>query len=404
MSGSKGTHQIKDGARPAGSGHYGDLNHIRWLVENTDPAAVAAAGAAWLSTAAKLAELHENIRGAAAALAKVYGGESGAAAQQALRRVHATAVEVSHRSKQMGDALHWYGEDILPWYKENIPGTGLIHSDKDDKYATEYMQRLNERIAQTHDAMPSQVSKDLPGVGRGDPFGQTTSSGASGSIIGSPDATNGGGSSSSGRNVGDGHGSVGSHHDRASSIPGGAQQNVSDGGTDLAGLSGSGGVTGGLGGPGGGLGGPGGVGGLPGSVPGSGTPSGVAGPAVLGPGVASGSRPGGRGAAGRGGTGGPMVPGTGQGQGEQEQERTRDFWLAEDPEIWGAEQGVPSVIGAPPVPTEPDIGEVADQDEILDTLLEDEGDPNDDSGTSKKRAEPEQLDAPPELRGPDWLT
>lgn len=99
-----------------------------------------------------------------------------------------------------------------------------------------------------------------------------------------------------------------------------------------------------------------------------------------------------------------MVPGTGQGQGEQERERTREFWLAEESETWGGDDGVPSVIGVTPAPAEHDAETISDRDDVLDLLSEDENEPGEDTTTAEKRSEPERLDAPPELRGSDWLS
>jgi hypothetical protein len=375
------TNPIQTGERPAGNVAGLKMEAVRERFRSTSPQTVAGAGHAYAAAASKLAEARKEIAEAVKYLGDRWKGPAATEALQVLGKLQATAEELAAKTGQTGKALQLYGERVLPWYRTHVPEDGFIKDGGDDKYAQKLMARLNLRISQTYDGFPTHVSVDLNNIG-GDSSGSGAESGAGGFGSGSGyettslgsshrpfgigsgegDGLTPGGGGSDGAGLRDGQGASGAPR------PGGA----GPGGTDLAGVSPTGGAGVGNGGPlgsGSGL-GPGGPGG---SVPGAGSPGSV-GPGGLPPG-GRGLGPGGSGQGRRlapgvigpgGAIGGmPMAPGAGAGQSEEEHERTT--WLAEDRDVWcGDEDLAPAVIGcAEPQPGSQDHAGL-DLDDLAD--------------------------------------
>ncbi|MFC0037096.1 WXG100 family type VII secretion target [Actinomadura rayongensis] len=430
---------LRTGGAPTGDpSSYGDIGKIRALLDATDHNAISNAGAAYVGASQHLIALREVINRASKALADDWEDEAATATQKALRKLHTTADQLAAATEQMGKTLDWYGDEILRWYVKHKPDTGLIKDGGDDKYAREYMQRLNARIAQAWSRLPEAVTVERlkQGIEQiDDPSTRPMTSGAPASSPtaagGSPGGSPGAGhhplANATGLSGADGPLNGGANGHPATGVRPGALDGAVTG-TDLAGAGGNG-ITGSpFGGPPTGPGGApspfGGVGpgGPPGALPGAG-----ADPGGLGP---LGGRPGGLGndgfgPNGRGGTAssakgsGPLGPGAaGAGKREDRQdERRREFWLAEERENWNADPAVSPVIGgASPASVEYDdeawradsstanwgvepVPEVVLGSPVRPEPAQAEpADESDDAGQAKD-ARPERLEAPPELRG-----
>jgi hypothetical protein len=433
-------YHLRTGGAPTGDpSSYGDIGKIRALLTATDANAIKDAGAAYLAASQHLESLYGVISRASKILADVWEDEASTATQKTLRELQATAEELHSATAKVGGTLDWYGSEILPWYVKHKPDTGLIKDGGDDKYAREYMQRLNRRIAEAWTRLPDSVTvhsvRDVEQLD--DPTRQPSTGGVPTS---GPNAPGSGASPS---------GSPGYHRPLAGAmspnsidgpqngnnpVPTAGRPSAPGGvvmGTELAGAGGNN-VTGS---PfGGAPTGPGGApspfdavgpGGSPGAMPGVGPGAGPLGPMGGRPGVpgrdafGSGSR---GGAASPGKGTGPMSPGgTGGGKrDDRQEERRREFWLAEDRENWNGDPAVAPVIGD----RSPTAVEYDEQAWRVDSSAANWGvEPVPEvvlGGTTRPRSEPEEveseasegdtakeaggarparLEAPPELRG-----
>lgn len=385
------------GPRPSGSSAGLTLDQVRELIRSTDPARVAEAGRAYTDAAAKPAGIRQALDEAMRHLDTKWSGPAAAEALKVMRNVSATAAELSTVSGRFGQALRSYGEKILPWYKQHLPGDGHIHTSRDDAYARKFMDRLNQRIAQTYDAMPGQLQVERSSIaaagavsGSAAPDGTPPSSNRSigenggnavglSSPAGSPISGSGTTTSEGSRFVPDGrldhsrpapglddvrHGLTGTSLASTASGASIPTSGVSASGTagppdgGVHGPTGPGGLPDG-GPPGLGGTGPGGQrpfspeAGAPGPLPGTGRQGGV--PESARSGMAPGA----------GGYGGRPV-GTGAPRTSQRQERERSAWPAEDRDVWeagidevaaGVIGGLPSVVHEEERPPQPEPAE-----------------------------------------------
>ncbi|WP_034518627.1 hypothetical protein [Actinomadura rifamycini] len=172
---------IRIGAAPAGNpADYGDLDAIRALLDATDPGAVKAAGDAYKAASQHIEGFKALLVRASRTLSEVWEDEAAATAQRMLRKLQISAENLAIATGQIGTALDWHGGEILPWYVAHKPGSGWFKDDGDDEYAREYMQRLNTRIAEAWTRLPASVTTEPAIMDRGTPEGLVSSGTARG--------------------------------------------------------------------------------------------------------------------------------------------------------------------------------------------------------------------------------
>lgn len=353
------------------------LEQLRQRFEQINADSVHTVGTAYVSAASALATAARNLEQHAEQLSGRWRGKTATTALRQMGQLNTTAVEMANKSRDTGDPLKWLATTILPWFRDT--GSGLDHGGRvhvgpidmgrEDGQARDLMDRLNNRLAEAHNAMPERVVKDLPPApgrddhgplgtrpipsgggpppsfggpggelpdgpgsypGPGDPYNRDPDGG----LHTQPDYTRPITTAPGLYTPGDPYGPGGEYPGPGGGLPGD--------GTSLAGVPDGGGFGGGPGSYGGGGAGTGGfgdpapggsysgTGGAPGSGPGAGgTP--------FGPGGA-GARPAG---AGTGGLGRGMVPPMGGAGGQDEQERERSTWLTEDEDVWGLDNNLP---------------------------------------------------------------
>ncbi|MGW0064440.1 WXG100 family type VII secretion target [Streptosporangium sandarakinum] len=283
-------------------------SEIEKLLRDTSPAAVNDAGFAYGNAAGTIDLVLGALQRNAAALSRVWGGDTAKEVQKALQMLHATGSELVSKMNQMSTTLRLYGGEYLPQAIAKIekipdppatpPGSpsptpnlfnpptgttaltpqgtplyqpplrpGLLQTkEAADQAAREVLKELNEKIVELYTSyVPPHVSYELPVValpgGPGDyrdtrypdgsPNGSIFSGNGSGGAYnpgGSPwpDGSGGGSGSGSGSHgSGSGSGGSGSH----GSGSGGGGANGSGGGSGSgSGGSGSGGSDSGPGG------------------------------------------------------------------------------------------------------------------------------------------------------------
>jgi hypothetical protein len=373
MAGNKGTILIRNSCphvpsyAETGGGGF-NLESVKWMLTNLQPDRLVSAGAAYVAASDALAHASVRLHQLAHSVVEAWSGKDADLALKQLGQLNTTAAELQEKSAATGRTYNWLGTEILPWYKAEGErmGDGHIRTGGDDQAALEMLDRMNNRIVQGFNAMPAELTWDLPPAAtstgyqgsRGDadtgkygfpPGGGVPPSGIltgppSGGILGDPAGPPG--------TLPDPTGGDGLPNDPGGDLPGhpdvGGGGLPGTGGTSLAGMGGGGAMdpfgAGGLGAGGGAAGGaPGGLGG--------GLGGGVLGPGATGPFGAGRKGSAGDGATGRStGKSGSGVPmggaGAGGGNGEGEEERERTTWLTEDEDIWTDHGDVaPPVIG-----------------------------------------------------------
>ncbi|GAB3983198.1 hypothetical protein GCM10029978_089160 [Actinoallomurus acanthiterrae] len=362
------TYVIKSGGRPQGAGSYGTPEDVQKLIAGTNPGKITNAASAYDEIGNAIIKAQNALWDAAKVLADHWSGPAADAAQQALRRLYATAGELVVRSNETAKTLQWYGGSILPMYRNIKWPEKNTDSPAARAAADQVMRNLNERIGQTWDGMPPQIEKNLPKLGHSydnapeqQPSGGAPSGGSGGGIPG------GGGAqvpTSHRPNLSLPHGggqAPGQNYPSGNSpLPGTSFPGHGSNGTDLAGITPGGDSMGGGGAPG--------LGGDPMS-PVVGTRGGGIGTSGLGTPAGNGFGPGitplgGNGVPGTGYMGGPpsglqgrvaasgrqvsengMPFASGSGRSD-EKKRTRTTWLSEDEDVWtGGEQAVHGLIG-----------------------------------------------------------
>ncbi|MFD0665603.1 hypothetical protein [Thermocatellispora tengchongensis] len=170
---------IKDGTQLwQDPGTYGGIGDVQNLLNSTDPERVARGGEAFTAASSLLGEVSTFLRAAGWTMDEHWRGEDARAAQQALRRLQATAAELSYRTGQVGSSLTFYGGEMLPWYRDHAVDYGTFEFDdellggalsfNDDK-AREHLTNLNTRIAEAYNALPDMVERHLPNADPGGP-------------------------------------------------------------------------------------------------------------------------------------------------------------------------------------------------------------------------------------------
>jgi hypothetical protein len=358
---------MRAGAPSGSPSAYTDPKVIDALLKSSNPEKVAESGQSYQKLAATYEKIANELLGMGGDLNEAWRGKDAAAAQSQLREVWDSAAKVQKTASDFGVAVERHGSEYLAWYKYNKPhSTNLAE-------AQNWMTGANQRISQSWDSLPQEISTSLPPAPhdrRGNPATDTGfTTGGSGGTTFSP-----GGTHSSLPTGGTIHGTPSGGATLADFNSGGPPQSLSSG------LS-AGGTGGGLptGATTGGLGGLGGVGGVEsGGVIGTsgGLSSGTAQSAAAAEEAEAA-------AASRSGIMGPMLGG-GAGGNSQEQERRRDHWLAEDTETWENDEAAPPVIGKhEPEPDEPEPElpaevDLTNDDDIADLLGElDEDQPAD---------------------------
>jgi uncharacterized protein YukE len=291
------TYTIKTVAVTADSASGLSASDIEGLFSQLDPAATAQAGSAHANAGQTLAEIAESLVRHVQVLSQNWSGTAAQAAVGNFQQLHQTAIGLAQASTQTGAVLCWLGEEILPYYKNyKAPSNGVVGDveslfgdNPQNKAAQAVMERLNNRLVQANEGLPSSVSQHLSLTDR---------------YTGPSSATTGG--------VGSGAGGAGQ---AANGLSGAASAGGGIGGLTRGGGAGAGGI-GGIGGLGGtgslGSGSPPPVTHLAGTPPPAGPPgSGLTGSGAPGsgavPGAGSGIPGGGPGGGAPAGAGGPGV-------------------------------------------------------------------------------------------------
>ncbi|MGR6922180.1 hypothetical protein ACU635_48700 [[Actinomadura] parvosata] len=190
------------------------------LIQSTKPGEIVAAGQHY-GEIARMCELSvDHLHREAGRIAETLGGEYLQQIFEKIGELQRDLARIALAAKSVSGPLIWYGEQVLPWFHNNVPRTGEVTflglSDMDDwvgdtvmntdtnahALARHHLQQLNRFIVNVYDAIPPYVEQravapragladvSLP-QGPGLPGGLT---GGPGGLVGDPYAGTGLGS------------------------------------------------------------------------------------------------------------------------------------------------------------------------------------------------------------------
>lgn len=144
------------------------LEDVKRVLQATNPGRVTAAGQAYQQAGETFSEVASALNSHMAKLKSAWSGDAAEGALTQMRQLQATSENLAQVTNQAGQALERHGTAYLGWYKQQgqILGPGFFYTGGDDKYARELLDRMNVRVAETYNAMPDQITKDLPDVKR----------------------------------------------------------------------------------------------------------------------------------------------------------------------------------------------------------------------------------------------
>ncbi|NUO96365.1 MAG: hypothetical protein HOW59_00365 [Nonomuraea sp.] len=172
-----------DGVAALNGGDSDSSEGVRALIEATDPERIAQAGRNYLDIARMCADSVAELSTQARVIAETLGGESLRGIFETIKGLQQDLARIQVAATSVGTPLEWYGTRILPWFRDNIPGTGNVSLDDDlfDSFgnvennghalARHHLRLLNAYIRDVHWAIGGHLEQrsKAPQVGVADP-------------------------------------------------------------------------------------------------------------------------------------------------------------------------------------------------------------------------------------------
>ncbi|GAA3534007.1 hypothetical protein GCM10022419_011700 [Nonomuraea rosea] len=173
--------QIDDIAPTAG-GDSDSSDGVRALIDATDPERVAAAGHNYRTVAEKCNASVEVLYRQAQRVADTLGGESVKGILGTIGELQRDLARINFAAESVARPLIWYGEQVLPWFKRNTPGTGSVGLDDSigDTFGSDtnghalarhHLKQLNRFMGDAYNAIPNEMVQrtTAPQTGMADP-------------------------------------------------------------------------------------------------------------------------------------------------------------------------------------------------------------------------------------------
>ncbi|MEV0380468.1 hypothetical protein [Nonomuraea sp. NPDC050643] len=122
---------LPDDITPVGTGDSDSSEGIAELLRNTRPDRISQAGQNYLDIAAMCKESVERLRRQAEAIAGTLGGDSLKGVFETIGQLQRDLAQINFAANSVGAPLKWYGDEVLPWFRNNVPGTGSVGWDDD---------------------------------------------------------------------------------------------------------------------------------------------------------------------------------------------------------------------------------------------------------------------------------
>ncbi|WP_066933233.1 WXG100 family type VII secretion target [Microtetraspora fusca] len=155
---------------------HSNIDTIKNWVDNTDPNSVRRAGQYYSAAKGLLDGFAADVKSAATKLAEHYKGPEAVEMQKQLRSLHASVRELAGKLGKTGRALQDYADTLVYAQRNVVEKVGEdSRSDHDidwadvwwgrsrtEKRAVDHLKRVNERIVENYEALPSEVQQALP--------------------------------------------------------------------------------------------------------------------------------------------------------------------------------------------------------------------------------------------------
>ncbi|MEO3787016.1 hypothetical protein ABGB12_27140 [Actinocorallia sp. B10E7] len=143
-----------------------DMEQVKSIISAVDIANVTQTGELYLKMAARFDEHAANLVAHAEAIAGIWRGKPADSALDAMAKLHNAATTISANTTEAGNTYQWLGTTILPFYKDSAQDMtdGFVRTDSDDERARELLDRMNDRVTEANNGLPSQLVVTLPVV------------------------------------------------------------------------------------------------------------------------------------------------------------------------------------------------------------------------------------------------
>ncbi|MEU8354792.1 hypothetical protein AB0C27_02160 [Nonomuraea sp. NPDC048882] len=120
-----------DGTQSLNGADSEDADGVASLLQATEPEQVAQAGRNYLEIARMCGESVAELSAQARAISETLGGESLEGIFKTLGELQRDLARINAAATSVGTPLEWYGDKVLRWFKDNVPGTGSVGLDDD---------------------------------------------------------------------------------------------------------------------------------------------------------------------------------------------------------------------------------------------------------------------------------
>lgn len=120
-----------DGTQSLNGADSEDADGVAALLQSTEPEQIARAGRDYLEIARMCGESVAELSAQARAISETLGGESLEGVFRTLGELQRDLARISAAATSVGTPLEWYGDKVLRWFKDNVPGTGSVGLDDD---------------------------------------------------------------------------------------------------------------------------------------------------------------------------------------------------------------------------------------------------------------------------------
>ncbi|MER6942879.1 hypothetical protein ABT294_02535 [Nonomuraea sp. NPDC000554] len=168
---------IRDGREPlvediaaVKGGDSDSSDGIFELLQATNPRRIADAGRAYLEVAEMCRNSVETLYGQAQRIAEYLGGEPLEGVFKKIGELQDDLARVDWTAQSVGKPLVTYGEQVLPWFRDNVPRTGEAALDDwvGEQFGTDtnahtlarhHLQQLNRFMGQVYGALPAEMAQ-----------------------------------------------------------------------------------------------------------------------------------------------------------------------------------------------------------------------------------------------------